>query len=180
MGMKRRSGILLHPTSLPGRYGIGDLSHAAYRFVDFLKSCGQSLWQILPLGPPGYGNSPYQCFSSMAGNPLLLSLDTLAQDGWIGRDELDRSPHFPPGNVDFGSVIQFKYALLKFAARAFFRNASDDQRRELDEFCAQREAWLPRFAEFMALKDANGGVAWTEWKKKSDPDPADVRAHSFI
>ncbi|PYU97440.1 MAG: 4-alpha-glucanotransferase, partial [Acidobacteria bacterium] len=81
--MKRRSGILLHPTALPGRYGIGDLSHAAYRFVDFLKSCGQSLWQMLPLGPPGYGNSPYQCFSSMAGNPLLISLESLAREGWI-------------------------------------------------------------------------------------------------
>jgi 4-alpha-glucanotransferase len=116
----------------------------------------------------------------MAGNPLLLSLDTLAQEGWIGRDELDRSPYLPPGNVEFGSVIQFKVALLKMAARTFFRDASDDQRRELDEFCAQRETWLPRFAEFMALKDANGGVAWTEWEKKSNPDPSDVRAHNFI
>src|SRR6266508_1859169 len=99
--MPRLSGILLHPTSLPGRHGIGDLGESAYRFADFLAGCGQGLWQVLPLGPPGYGNSPYQCFSSMAGNPLLISLDTLAQEGWIGREETDRSPSFPPGNVEF-------------------------------------------------------------------------------
>ncbi len=178
--MRRLSGILLHPTCLPGRHGIGDLGECAYRFADFLRDHGQSLWQVLPLGPPGYGDSPYQCFSSRAGNPLLISLELLAREGWIERAELDRAPRFPKSFVEFGSVIPFKMLLLKKAARAFFSGAPIEQRSRFEAFCVQRATWLNSFAEFMALKDANDGVSWTQWKRKSDPDPTDVQAHKFI
>ena len=91
----RKSGILLHPTSLPGEWGIGDLGKSAYRFADFLAESGQQFWQILPLGPPGYGHSPYQAYSSMAGNPLLLSLQSLAEQGWLEPGDLQEAPRFP-------------------------------------------------------------------------------------
>src|SRR3989304_5288432 len=103
MRFPRSSGILLHPTSLPGRYGIGDLGDAAYRFVDFLVSAGQQLWQVLPLGPTGYGDSPYQCFSAFAGNPLLISLDKLVEDGLLTERDLG-TPDLPQDRVDYGAV----------------------------------------------------------------------------
>ncbi len=161
MGMKRRSGILLHPTSLPGRYGIGDLGQAAYRFVDFLKECGQSLWQMLPLGPPGYGNSPYQCFSSMAGNPLLISLESLAREGWIDPLALKEAPQLPDEYVDFGALVPFKWQQLRVAALAFFQKADRGKKEEFETFCARHRNWLEKYAEFMALKDANGWLPWT-------------------
>src|SRR5499425_1590665 len=107
----RCSGILLHPTSLPGRYGIGDLGHEAYRFVDFLVAAQQSLWQILPLGPTGYGNSPYQCLSSFAGNGLLASPDWLMEDGLLRPDDC-RNHGCPPGEIAYETVIPFKHRLL--------------------------------------------------------------------
>src|SRR5262245_47619798 len=96
----RSSGILLHPTSLPGRFGVGDLGAAAYEFVDFLEETGQSLWQILPLGPTGYGDSPYSCFSAFAGNPLLIGLGAIVADGLLDQSDLDNAPEFPPHQVD--------------------------------------------------------------------------------
>src|SRR5215467_8066834 len=104
----RQSGILLHPTSLPGRSGIGSLGPAAYRFVDFLVETGQSLWQVLPLGPTAYGDSPYQSFSAFAGNPLLISLEVLAEEGLLDPGDLDQKAPFPSNRVDYGSVIEFK------------------------------------------------------------------------
>src|ERR671928_447523 len=102
MKLKRSSGILLHPTSLPGRFGVGDLGPEAYRFADFLLAAGQSLWQVLPLGPTGYGDSPYACFSAFAGNTLLISPERLAEDHLVERDELSSAPDFPEdGRVDF-------------------------------------------------------------------------------
>lgn len=178
--MARASGILLHPTSLPGPHGIGDLGASAYKFADFLRSGGQSLWQILPLGPPGYGNSPYQAFSSMAGNPLLLSLERLFEQGWLTRSDLDHAPAFPEHSVDFGAVIPFKWKLYRKAAAAFFGRASDTQRAEFEAFCAERKSWLESFAWFMALKDANQAVAWTDWRDGVAPDLAVLRAHKFI
>src|SRR5262245_33185277 len=102
MSFSRASGILLHPTSLPGRFGIGDLGAAAYEFVDFLEETGQGLWQILPLGPTGYGDSPYSCLSAFAGNPLLISLEALLAEGLLGQNDLDDAPEFPPDRVDYG------------------------------------------------------------------------------
>src|SRR5512137_2935716 len=112
----RRSGILLHPTSLPGKHGIGDLGKPAFSFANFLAAAGQSLWQVLPLGPPGYGNSPYQCSSSLAGNPLLIDLEELAAQGLLSLEDLQELPAFPADRVDFGAVIQYKWRFLRKAA----------------------------------------------------------------
>src|SRR5499433_3279279 len=108
MSFSRASGILLHPTSLPGRFGIGDLGKSAYDFIDFLAETGQRYWQVLPLGPTGYGDSPYQCFSAFAGNPLLVSLERLAEEGILSTADLATTPSFPEQEVDYGPVIQFK------------------------------------------------------------------------
>src|SRR5579884_3294320 len=116
MSLPRASGILLHPTSLPGPFGIGDLGPEAYRFVDTLAAAGQSYWQILPLGPTGYGDSPYQTFSAFAGNPMLISPRLLVDDGLLPADALDAAPAFPAGRVDYGAAIPYKRSLL---ARAF-------------------------------------------------------------
>src|SRR6266542_4191371 len=111
--MDRSSGVLLHPTSLPGRYGIGEFNEYAFAFVDFLSATGQKLWQVLPLGPTGYGDSPYQCFSAFAGNPLLISLDTLVKENALSPDDLQDAPAFPEGGVDYGPVIEFKNRVLR-------------------------------------------------------------------
>ena len=110
MTFPRSSGILLHPTSLPGRFGIGDLGPEAYGFVDFLAAAGQKIWQVLPLGPTGFGDSPYQLFSAFAGNPLLISLDQLAEEGLLTPEELAAAPEFPADEVDYGRVIRSKHA----------------------------------------------------------------------
>jgi 4-alpha-glucanotransferase len=175
----RRSGILLHPTSLPGRHGIGDLGKPAFSFADFLAAAGQSLWQVLPLGPPVYGNSPYQCSSSMAGNPLLIDLEELAQQGLLSLEDLQELPTFPADRVDFEAVSQHKWRFLRKAARAFFQMQSGQLRIRYEQFCAEQR-WLDKFAEFSALKELNGGVAWTEWRQLSPPDPEDVDTHKFI
>src|SRR5258705_10958760 len=121
MSFSRASGILLHPTSLPGPFGIGDLGDEAYRFADFLAASGQSLWQVLPLGPTGYGDSPYQCFSAFAGNPLLISPQRLVQTGLLSDDDLSGAPRFSRRRVDFGPVIEYKKALLEKAFANFKR-----------------------------------------------------------
>src|SRR5512143_1110728 len=112
MQFPRASGVLLHVTSLPGRYGIGDLGPGAYQFADFLAAAGQRLWQVLPLNPTGYADSPYQCFSAFAGNPLLISCDQLRELGLLTAGDVESVPSFPEDTVDYGPVITFKYALL--------------------------------------------------------------------
>lgn len=159
----RASGILLHPTSLYGRYGIGELGNEAFEFIEFLHAAGQKLWQVLPLNPTGYGDSPYQCFSAFAGNPLLISLDLLAEQGVLSRKQLSQAPQFCESEVDFGKVISFKRDLLRAAAKAFFHDASSTQRSELDNFRQAQAPWLEDFALFMAAKEAHNGVAWTDW-----------------
>ncbi|MEK6285436.1 MAG: 4-alpha-glucanotransferase [Acidobacteriota bacterium] len=163
MSFPRASGILLHPTSLPGRFGIGDLGGEAYAFVDFLAASGQSLWQILPLGPTGYGDSPYQCFSAFAGNTLLISPQRLAQAGLLSEEDLNVAPRFSSRRVDFGRVIEYKKALLENAFDNFKRVTDTGLRAEFLEFCREAHWWLEDYALFRALKDAHGGVAWTEW-----------------
>ena len=125
--MHRTSGILLHPTSLPGPFGIGDLGPSAHRFVDFLTQAGQGLWQVLPLGPTGYRDSPYQCTSAYAGNPLLISPESLLAAGWIDPADLEH-PDFPDAAVDFGPVHAWKGALLDRAYQGFLTRADQDQR----------------------------------------------------
>lgn len=167
MTTARSSGVLLHPTSLPGRHGIGDLGPEAYRWVDFLAGSRQTLWQVLPLGPTGYGDSPYQCFSAFAGNPLLVSPDLLLEDGLLTADDLADPPGFPAERVDYGPVIEYKSRLWAKAFEAFQRGgaARAGLREAFDAFCATNAAWLEDYALFMALKDAHGGRVWSAWER---------------
>ena len=119
MRFERSAGILLHPTSLPGNFGIGDLGDDAFKFVDFLKEAGQTLWQVFPLGPTGYGDSPYQCFSAFAGNPLLVSPDKLEEDGFLSSIDLSDKQKFNPTQIDYGQIINCKKSLLKTAFNNF-------------------------------------------------------------
>lgn len=160
----RSSGILLHPTSLPGRYGIGDLGDAAYALIDFLAASGQSLWQVLPLGPTGYGDSPYQCFSAFAGNTLLISPDRLVAEGLLAPADLEDVPEFDPERVEFGRVLDFKNALLRRAFKNFQHTTDVSMRGGFETFSQQSSAWLDDYALYRALKDARGGVAWNKWE----------------
>jgi 4-alpha-glucanotransferase len=164
MSFPRASGILLHPTSLPGRYGIGDLGSAAYEFVDFLESTGQSLWQVLPLGPTGYGDSPYQCFSAFAGNPLLVSLEALVAVGLLEEGDLGDAPKFPHDRVEYGPVIEFKMALLAQAHANFIERGSDELKDEYLEFVGLAGWWLDDYAAYRAIKAAHDGREWTKWE----------------
>ncbi|MBN1640657.1 MAG: 4-alpha-glucanotransferase [Anaerolineae bacterium] len=164
MKRPRHSGVLLHPTSFPGPYGIGDLGAEAYRFVDFLASAKQSYWQVLPLGPTGYADSPYASFSSHAGNPLLIDLWQVVHEGDLASEELASAPAFPSDYVDYGVVIDWKTRVLQEAASRFQQGASPDRRRAFDRFCADKQHWLDDFALFMALKAAHGGAMWNTWE----------------
>jgi 4-alpha-glucanotransferase len=164
MRFPRASGILLHPTSLPGDFGIGDLGDAAYEFVDFLASAGQTYWQVLPLSPTGYGDSPYQGLSAFAGNPLLISPEKLVEAGHLSAGDLEDVPAFPQECVDFGPVIRFKSALLDRAFRNFQRQAPPQQHKAFAHFCQEEAHWLEDFALFMALKEAHDLRPWEEWE----------------
>jgi 4-alpha-glucanotransferase len=160
----RCSGILLHFTSLPGRFGIGDFGPSAYEFADFLSAAGQKLWQVLPLNPTGYGDSPYQCFSAFAGNPMLLSLERLRDQGLLLESDLATAPEFPQDYVDYGPVIEYKMPLLRRAAHSFFAGASTTDRIAFDRFCASAGSWLEDYALFMACKDAHDKIMWPLWE----------------
>jgi len=164
MSFPRSAGILLHPTCLPSPYGIGELGPEAHLFADFLRDAGQKIWQALPLGPTGYGDSPYQCFSAFAGNPLLLSLDKLVERGYLKQKDLEDRPLFPSGHVDFQRVIEWKLPLLGKAYEAFA--ASDADRQAYEAYCQKHALWLDEFAVFMALKRVHNNVMWTLWGPK--------------
>jgi 4-alpha-glucanotransferase len=153
MQMPRMSGILLHPSSLPGAYGIGDLGSAAIDFIDRLAEARQRIWQVLPLGPTGYGDSPYAPFSSFAGNELLISPELLLAEGLIDKKKLHNTPRFPPQRVDFGSLVPWKRSLLDGAAGAFIAGASPERKEEFVQFRSQERSWLPRYSLFRAIKD---------------------------
>ena len=176
----RKSGILLHLTSLPGEWGIGDLGKWAYRFADFLAEGGQQIWQILPLGPPGCGHSPYQAFSSNAGNPLLISIQTLYEQGLLSAEDLQDAPRLSESAVDFDLVIPLKMGLIKKAAGNFFGRSAGPLWEEFLEFCAGMKHWLDDYAEFAALKEANSGSAWTDWDDKAAAKHQDVLDQKFI
>jgi len=169
VNLARSGGILLHPTSLPGPYGIGDLGPQAHRFIDWIAASGCSLWQVLPLGPTGYGNSPYQCHSVFAGNAYMISPDLLMRDGLLAAPDLQEMPGFaakpgqPVSRVDFGRLIPWKQSLLKKAFARFRRSGSKTMRDNFLEFRSENSAWLDDFSLFMALKERYGGVSWTEW-----------------
>lgn len=164
MNIPRCSGIILHPTSLPGPYGVGVLGKAAYAWVDFLEESRQSIWQVLPLGPTGYGDSPYQSFSTFAGNPYLICLETLAQEGLLDPAALIDAPVFSADRVDYGLLYEWKLPLLFRAASAFAQEGSPEHQAEFESFCAREAAWLDDYALFMALKDAHDGAAWNTWE----------------
>ena len=164
----RSSGVLLHPTSLPGRFGIGDLGAHAYRFADWLESAGQTIWQILPLGPTSYGDSPYQCLSAFAGNTNLIALDALVDDGWLSSEDIADPPDFPAYEVDYGPVIEYHNAILQRAFDNFDARKKSDDDEQVAAFNAWAEAnayWLDDWALFIALKNENGGKPWVEWDK---------------
>ncbi|MGQ9630570.1 MAG: 4-alpha-glucanotransferase [bacterium] len=165
MGFSRSSGILLHPTSLPGRFGIGDMGDSAYQFVDFLSECYQRIWQILPLGPTGYGDSPYQCFSAFAGNPLLIDLRGLVREGLLSESDLEGAPPFPEDSVDYGPVMEFKMSLLRRSFGNFKARASETPRGEFEGFCRRNSQWLDDYTLFMSLKGINGGAVWNTWDR---------------
>lgn len=165
MPFERSSGILLHPTSLPGGHGIGDLGDDAHRWVDFLAAGGQRLWQLMPLGPTGYGDSPYQCFSAFAGNPYLISLDRLHETGLLTQSDLADAPDGNPSQVDYGAVIPYKLDRLERAANRFRETADDGARAAFDAFCEAQAHWLDDYTLFMAIKEAHGGNAWNTWNE---------------
>ncbi|MEH2215929.1 MAG: 4-alpha-glucanotransferase [Nostoc sp.] len=164
MPFPRSSGILLHPTSFPSRFGVGDLGLEAYRFIDFLKDTHQQYWQVLPLGPTGYGNSPYMCYSAMAGNPLLISPEKLRDEGLLSEEDFANLPGFPVEKVDFDRVVPIKIGLLKKACENFRVNATPIQQKEFEGFCDSKAYWLDNYALFMALKDAHNGASWHTWE----------------
>ncbi len=192
MEFPRSSGVLLHPTSLPGRFGIGDLGEYAYRFVDFLQQADQTLWQVLPLGPTSFGDSPYQSPSTFAGNPNLISLDVLVGDGYLTNDDFNDLPNFPTYRVDFGPAIDYHNQKLRLAFERFAEKAPADDKSALDAYCTDNAAWLDDYALFMAIKDHHGGRQWTEWEdddlirykkaaldKARETHAAAVRYHQF-
>ncbi|MBU1099320.1 MAG: 4-alpha-glucanotransferase [Bacteroidetes bacterium] len=164
MEFKRSAGVLLHPTSLPGSHGIGELGKEAFNFIDFLAAAGQTIWQVLPMGPTGYGDSPYQCFSAFAGNPLLINLDELKSDGLLSEEDLNEFPDYDPHKIDFGSVINIKFILLWKAYETYLNNGKSFS-DECKTFCKENSHWLDDYALFMACKNHHQGVVWTEWSK---------------
>lgn len=175
----RTSGVLLHPTSFPGRGGIGELGSAAYRFVDWLEASGQQLWQILPLSPTGYGDSPYASFSAFAGNPLLISLETLAAEGLIDAAEVYTAPDFNEDVVDFGPVIEWKSGVLGRAYQSFLASRPAELTQQWTAFCHDEASWLDDYAFFSALKAEHGGAAWNEWEaglaRREEPTLGEMR-----
>ncbi len=183
----RESGILMHITSLPSPHGVGTMGKEAYAFVDFLEKAGQTNWQILPVTPTGYSDSPYQSCSTYAGNPYLIDLDLLVQEGLLQEDEITAiNWGDDPTRADFGKLYDHRSGLLKLA----FSRFTDTQ--ALDAFCRECGGWLPDFALFMALKEDHGGAPWYRWERKlkhRDPDTLwnarqqlkeSVRFHSFV
>jgi 4-alpha-glucanotransferase len=168
----RAAGVLLHPTALPGDQGVGTLDRSADRFLDFLQAAGMSTWQICPLGPTGYGDSPYQCFSAFAGNPYLIDLRDLAKRGLLEDKEIAPLARGNPERVDFGDLYRIKWPLLAQAFERFKKRGGPSlDEQDFNSFKSAQAAWLEDYAYFRALKDHHGGRAWTEW-------PAEARDHA--
>lgn len=161
----RMAGVLLHPTSLPGAFGIGELGGEAYRFVDWLVQARQRVWQVLPLGPTGFADSPYAAFSAFAGNPLLVSLQRLQDEGLLTWDDFVDYPFLPEDRVDYGAVIPAKMGVLRRAYERWKAQGDEEAKRQLEHFREQHAFWLEDFALFMALKGTHEGKAWTEWDR---------------
>lgn len=171
---QRRSGILLHPTALSGPEGIGTLGKEARRFIDFLASAGQSLWQILPLGPVGYGFSPYSTLSAFAGSPLLIDLETLEAEGDLPVESFPRQKP-DRDRIDFEATIRIKTALLRQAADRFFVSAPEERISRFHHFCHEQAAWLDDYALFQAVRNDQDGLPWMEW-----PEPLRARSSTAL
>ncbi len=163
MNFKRASGILLHPTSLPSEFGIGDFGVEAFEFAKFLADAGQTYWQILPLTPTGYGDSPYQSFSAFAGNTNLISPQKLFDDGLLNLEDLERRPEFPARRVDYGKVYDWKNWMLERAYEGFCQSTNNNLRDEFEKFCAEENSWLEDYALYRAIKLSRNQTAWFEW-----------------
>ena len=177
MTFKRASGVLLHPTSLPGPFGIGDIGPEAFKWVDFLSSAGCSIWQVLPLGPTGYGDSPYQCFSAFAGNPFLVSPDILLSEGLLQPEDIVVSDDLLSEKVNYGEVIPYKLDLLNKAYIRFEKTKSKSIHEAFLDFKHAQDPWLGDFAIFMALKENFGGGPWMDWPiefRQHKPDALDA------
>ena len=159
---QRCAGVLLHITSLPGRYGIGDLGPGAYQFVDWLHSAGQRLWQLLPTNPIGPGNSPYQSVSAFAGSPLMVALEPLINAGWLSLGELPK-PGFNANAVEFDVVVPWRLAQLRLAAAGFAQRASASARAAFNAYILAQHSWLDDYSLFMAIEVAQAGKAWWHW-----------------
>jgi len=163
MKFERKSGVLVHPTSLPGSYGIGTIGKPSYDFIDWLVEAGQTLWQVLPLGPTGYGDSPYASFSTFAGNPLIIDLDMLVEKGWALKSDIGAADYIKKyGNVDFGAVVWWKTPVLKKCAKYFLDNANADDIKAYKTFCKEKNSWLENFALFMSIKSVYDAKASEE------------------
>jgi len=174
---QRASGIVLHPTSLPGPHGIGDLGEEAHRFVDWLAGAGQRLWQVLPVNPIGPGHSPYQCPSAFAGSGLMVALRPLVDAGWLDAAALADVPAFDSTRVDYGAVIPWRWARLAQAAAGFFSHAGAADRAHFAAWQAAEAPWLDDWALFAALKDEHGGQPWWAWAGPlARRDPAALQA----
>jgi 4-alpha-glucanotransferase len=161
----RYGGLLLHPTSLPSKYGIGDLGSELYKFVDFLYESKLNLWQILPLGPTGYADSPYQSFSSFAGNPMLISFEKLIAMKLLSEKECEPKEPFPDSYVDFGRLIEYKWNLLELTFNKYQKNTSPTINEEFNNFINKHNFWLDDFSVFMSIKLENNLRPWIEWEK---------------
>lgn len=163
---ERGSGILLHPTSLPGTFGSGDFGADAYQFIDWLASAGQTYWQVLPMGEIGPGNSPYMSSSAFAGNILLIDLAELGSRGWLSPDDLTPHPDFQPGRVDFTVLQPFRIERLRRAARKFFAGSHDEMHRSYAEFCIAEKEWLDDYALFMTISERENWREWNLWPRE--------------
>ncbi len=158
--IRRTAGVLLHPTSLPGSYGIGDLGDELTGFLDWAASAGLRIWQVLPLNPPGYGNSPYNCVSSVAGNPMLISPQRLLQDQLLTPESIGNVPEFPADHVDFDRVVPWKMRLLRDAFKRF-----DPKSDAFARFREKERDWLDDYTLYMAIKETQGGEPWWKWER---------------
>ncbi|MFT2720162.1 4-alpha-glucanotransferase [Deinococcus sp. A31D244] len=164
MTITRSSGVLLHPTSLPGPYGIGELGAHARAFVDWLARAGQKYWQVMPLGPTGYGDSPYQAFSAFAGNPYLIDLTALREHGLLEDTDFNALPDFNADKVDFGQQYVWRNQMLGRAYAHYAFGGAQHLKADFEAFKKEQAAWLDDYALFMALKDAHGGLPWNAWE----------------
>lgn len=175
---RRLSGILVHPTSFPSPYGIGDLGKGAYEFIDFLQESSQHLWQVLPLGPTGFWNSPYQSPSAFAGQPLLISIDDLAELELLEKNDLREIPVWKdPRKVDYIEVREYKETLFQKAYAAFKHTPNKMLLEEYDDFCTANVDWLEDYSLFMALKDSREGECWADWEEELIAPVPEVREH---